>query len=94
MFVEYPKKIKGYYFYLTEEQKMFVSNRTIFLEKEFFAEETNVTKIKLSKVCEVKISINIKLDLIGESNPELVEMSLKRSDRVPHQSDRYYNFLV
>ena len=25
LFIRYPKKIKGYYFYLTEEQKVFIS---------------------------------------------------------------------
>ena len=35
-----------------------------------------------------------ELDLIGESNPELIETSLRRSDRVPHQPNRYYNFLI
>ena len=33
LFVEYPKETKGYYFYLTDEQKVFVSNRAVFLEK-------------------------------------------------------------
>ena len=33
LFIRYLKKTKGYYFYLAEEQKMFLSNRTVFLEK-------------------------------------------------------------
>ena len=35
-----------------------------------------------------------ELSLVGESNPELVEAPLRRSSRVPHQSDRYYDFLI
>ena len=36
----------------------------------------------------------IESDLI-RSNPEpIVETSLRRFGRVPHQSDRYYDFLV
>ena len=35
-----------------------------------------------------------ELNLVGESNSEPVEAPLKRSGRIPHQSDRYYNFLV
>ena len=31
---------------------------------------------------------------IGETNPKPVEALLRRSDRVPYQSDRYYDFLV
>ena len=50
LFVGYPKEIKGYYLYLTDEQKVFVRNRAIFLEKEFLGEGTNTSKIKLDKV--------------------------------------------
>ena len=49
-FVGYPKEFKGYYFYLPEEQKLFVSLRTIFLEKEFLGGGTGATKVELSKV--------------------------------------------
>ena len=56
LFVGYPKKIKGYYFYLAEEQKMFVSNRIIFLEREFLSEGTDAIKIELDKVNEVEKS--------------------------------------
>ena len=73
---------------------MFVSNKIIFLKKKFLREETNASKIKLDKVHEVEELAHIESDLIGESNPELVEAPLRRSDRVPHQPDRYYNFLV
>ena len=38
LFVGYPKKTKGYYFYLVVEQKVFVSSRIVFLEKEFLSE--------------------------------------------------------
>ena len=34
------------------------------------------------------------MNLIGESNPELVKVLLKISNRVPYQPDSYYNFLV
>ena len=53
LFVGYPKKIKGYYFYLTIEQKVFVSSRTVFLEK-FFGEGANACKIELDEVQEVE----------------------------------------
>ena len=49
LFVSYPKEIKGYYFYLANEQKMFVSNRTVFLKKNF-EEGTNGTKVELDEV--------------------------------------------
>ena len=94
LFVGYPKKIKGYYFYLAKKQKVCINNRMIFLEKEFLREGTNTTKIELSNVCEVAIPAHIESDLIGESNPESVEASLKRFDRIPHQLNRYHGFLI
>ena len=51
---------------------MFVSNRTVFLEKKFLEKETNAIKIELSEVHEVKIPAYTESDLIGESNPESV----------------------
>ena len=74
LFVGYPKKTKGYYFYLTVEQKMFVSSRAVFLKKEFLSEEANACKIELDEVHEVEGLIHTKLDLISELNPESVEM--------------------
>ena len=49
-FIGYPKETKVYYFYLADEQKVFVSLKAIFLEKEFFGEETIASKIELDKV--------------------------------------------
>ena len=73
---------------------MFVALRTIFLEKEFLGEGTVASKIELGEVqpmeeptCSKDI---IELSVI-ESHPK---STLRRSDRVPHQSDRYYSFLV
>ena len=73
---------------------MFVSSRAIFLKKKFFGERANACKIELDKVHEVKGPTHTELDSIGESILEPVEAALKRSDKVPHQSDRYYDFLV
>ena len=73
---------------------MFVCNRIVFLKKEFFDKGTNVCKIELDEVYEVEGPTHIELDLIGESSQEPVEAPLKRSSRVPHQSDRYNGFLI
>ena len=54
LFVKYPKETKGYYFYLADEQKVFISNRTVFLEKEFLVEETIASKIELDEVRLIK----------------------------------------
>ena len=50
LFIGYPKEIKGYYFYLADEQKIFISNRVVFLEKEFLGKGTNASKIELDEV--------------------------------------------
>ena len=34
------------------------------------------------------------MNLIEEKNSKLVEAPLRRYDRVPYQSDRYYGFLI
>ena len=98
LFIGYPKETKRYYFYFADEQKVFISNRAIFLEKEFFGEETNASKIKLDEVRLIEELIQsskiIESDLIRSNSKPIVETSLRRSDRVPHQSNRYYNFLV
>ena len=47
--IGYPKETKGYYFYLADEQKVFVSLKAIFLEKEFLGKETVTSKVKLGE---------------------------------------------
>ena len=50
IFIKYLKKTKGYYFYLADEQKVFISLRVVFLEKKFFGERINGSKIELEEV--------------------------------------------
>ena len=50
LFIRYLKETKGYFFYLKDEQKVFVALRTIFLKKEFLGEGTVASKIKLGEV--------------------------------------------
>ena len=70
----------------------------VFLKKEFLGEGTNTSKIELDEVWSVKeltqSSKSIKSDLIRSNLKSIVETSLRRSDRVPHQLDRYYDFLI
>ena len=73
---------------------MFISNNTIFLKKKFLEKETNASKIKLSKVYEIEEPVHTESDLIGESNSKPMEAPLRRFDRVPHQPNKYYDFLV
>ena len=64
------------------------------MKKKFLEEETNASKIELGEVYEVEEPAHTESNLIGESNSKPVEASLRRSSRVSHQPDRYYDFLV
>ena len=63
----------------------------VFLEKEFLVERTNTSKIKLDEVRSVEeptqSSKSIKSDLIRSNPKPIVETSIRRSGRVPHQLD-------
>ena len=50
LFIGYPKETKRYYFYLTNEQKVFVSLKAVFLGKKFFGEGINASKVELKEV--------------------------------------------
>ena len=86
LFISYPKESKGYYFYLPEEQKLFIRLRAIFLEKEFLSEGTIASKIELNEVQSIEeptqSSKLIESDLTRSNLEPIVEISLKRSDRV------------
>ena len=96
-FIGYPKEIKGYFFYHADEQKVFVNLKATFLEKEFLGEGTVASKVELDKVQQVERPTPIaepESDLIRSDLEPNVPAPLRRSDRVPCQSDRYYDFLV
>ena len=74
---------------------MFISLRTIFLEKEFLTEGMKVSKIELGEVQEVERPTQSETPIEPiRSNPKPIEASVRRSDRVSRQPDRYYGFLV
>ena len=49
LFVGYPKETRGYQFYSTLEQRLFVSKHVVFLEKEFLLREDSGSKVELSE---------------------------------------------
>ena len=76
---------------------MFVSLKTIFLEKEFLGEGTVASKVELDEVQQVEGPTPIaepESDMIRSDPEPNIPVPLRRSGRVPHQSDRYYDFLV
>ena len=97
LFVGYPKESKGYYFYLPEEQKLFVGLKATFLEKEFLGEGTKASKVELREVQQIEEPTHSRTateSALIRSNPESTEDPIRRSGRVPRQPDRYYGFLV
>ena len=75
-----------------KSESSYTGKRRFFLQ--FLGEGANAYKIKLDKVYEVEGPTHTKLYLIGESILEPVEAPLRRSSRVPHQSNIYYSFLI
>ena len=76
---------------------MFVSLKTIFLEKEFLGEGTVASKVELDEVRQEEKLTQVaepELNLIRSDPEPIVQASLRRSGRVPRQPDRYYGFLV
>ena len=96
-FIGYPKETKRYFFYHADEQKVFVSLKAIFLEKEFLGEGTVASKVELDEVQQVEGPTPIaepESDMIRSDSEPNIPAPLRRSGRVPHQPDRYYDFLV
>ena len=50
LFVGYPKETKGYYFYNSSNNKVFVVRTDIFLEREHVSKGTNGRKIQLDEI--------------------------------------------
>ena len=75
---------------------MFISVRATFLEKEYLTGSAKAN-VELNEVRQEEVPLpsetTIESALIG-SDPEPIEEPLRRSGRVPHQSDRYFSFLV
>ena len=58
LFIGYPKETIGYKFYNTSEQRLSVSNHTVFLEKEFLLREVNGSKGELGEVQSAQTDAN------------------------------------
>ena len=83
LFIGYPKKKKGFFFYLEDGQKVFITLRAIFLERKFLREGTVASKFKHGEVQSVEEPVrckDIKELAVSESH---LEPTPRRSDRVP-----------
>ena len=89
-FIGCPKKTKGYFFCLEDEQRVFITLRATFLENEFLGEGIVASKIDLDEVQPME-KLGRSKDIIElvviESHPKLTP---RRSDSVPHQLNRLW----
>ncbi|KAK8696647.1 hypothetical protein V6N13_001779 [Hibiscus sabdariffa] len=67
-FVGYPKETKGYYFYNSKENKMFVDQTGVFIEKEFLSYNGNGRNIELKEVQQQQVH-----EQEVEETPQVVE---------------------
>ena len=56
IFVGYPKETRGYYFYNHPENKVFVAQNDVFLEKQFIFKGNSRSKVLLEEVKEPQIT--------------------------------------
>ena len=52
LFVGYRKETKGYYFYVPNENKVFVARKAVFLDKEFILKKVSGSKVQLKEIQE------------------------------------------
>ena len=50
LFVGYPKETKGYYFYNTFENKVFVAWNGVFLKRKFISKGTSGSTVQLEEI--------------------------------------------
>ena len=86
LFVGYPKETKGYYFYNSSKNKVFVARNAIFLEKEHISKGTNGSKILLDKirVPQRRIESVMETQKVSQDvvEPTQVPQDLRRSGRI------------
>jgi hypothetical protein len=49
-FIGYPRETKGYYFYFTVEDKVFVARNGVFMEKEFLSKGVSGSNVQLEEI--------------------------------------------
>ena len=67
------------------------------MKKKFLSEGISASKVELNEVRQVEESTSVtesEPNLIRSNLEPNIQTCLRRSDRVPHQSDRYLSFLV
>ena len=97
IFVGYPKETRGYYFYNRSENKMFVAQNSVFLEKQFIFKGSSGSKVLLKEVKEPQITAKDRNEIRDDSQDvvesEFVTQDPRRSGRIRHKPERY-GFLI
>ena len=97
-----PEKTLGYYFYIPNENKVFVARNGTFLEEKVLRSENSRNDVDLQEVNEDATSLNvepvIQQETVEPQSEERIEevqtQYLCRSSRIRHEPDRYIGFLV
>ena len=88
----YSKESKGSYFYNPSENKVFVSRKAVFLEKEFISKKNSGSRIQLEEVQNPQIpeedSMEIGLESQGVVETEPITQEPRRSGRIRHEPER------
>ncbi|KAK8554259.1 hypothetical protein V6N12_031225 [Hibiscus sabdariffa] len=95
-FVGYPKETKGYYFYNSKENKVFVARTRVFLEKDFLSYNGNGRNIELKEVQQQQVhepEVEETPQVVEGNSTDLETQPLRRSTRERHEPERY-GFLV
>ncbi|KAK8583782.1 hypothetical protein V6N13_109180 [Hibiscus sabdariffa] len=95
-FVGYPKETKGYYFYNSKENKVFVARTGVFLEKDFLSYNGNGRNIELKEVKQQQVhepEVEETPQVVEGNSNDLETQPLRRSTRERHEPERY-GFLV
>lgn len=66
IFMGYPRKTLGYYFYNREEGKVFVARNSVFLEKEFLSREVSGSTVQLKEIRDVSVRGELATTLEAE----------------------------
>ena len=97
LFVGYPKELKGNYFYIPFENKVFVAHNGVFLERELISKRASGSKTSLEEVQELQVATEPSMEILQVSQPVVESTSSaqgpRRSSRIHHEPKRY-GFLV
>ena len=97
IFVGYPKKTRGYYFYNHSDNKVFIARNNAFLEKHFISKGISGSKILLEEIKEPQIAAEDRTEIQDDSQDvveiEYITQGPRMCGRICHEIERY-EFLI